>query len=133
MVAAARGFLGGFGGLSRDAWFLIAAGAAVGVLGGLSGVSLWIFMNRAGYDPVFIGLVAFGEPLLQKLHARQRIPSGRSTRALATGPQRPDDLEGIREVPEYRILRNDSSAQTIECRVGMDRRFQGPSEPVPLQ
>lgn len=57
MVAAARGFLGGFSGLSRDAWFLIAAGAAVGVLGGLSGVSLSIFMNRAGYDPVFIGLV----------------------------------------------------------------------------
>lgn len=36
---------------------LIAAGAVVWVLGGLSGVSLSIFLTRAGYDPVFIGLI----------------------------------------------------------------------------
>jgi len=53
----AQGFLGTFRGLSRPAWLLVAAGAVVWILIGLSGVSLSIFMKRAGYDPVFIGLV----------------------------------------------------------------------------
>ncbi len=56
-TGAIREFVRGFRGLSGDAWLLIAAGSVVWVLGGLEGVSLSIFLKRAGYDEVFIGFV----------------------------------------------------------------------------
>lgn len=53
----ARSFARSFRGLPRDAWLLIAAGGLTWVLGGLEGVSLSIYLKRAGYDELFIGFV----------------------------------------------------------------------------